>query len=243
MISLPDGSLVKGAGPDVYVFDQGRLRAIPTPGTARALGFNLESIREIPEGELRAIPVGEPYPDLDPSAYAIRSARWLLFRGQIHLLEMGKRRPVPDSDTFDVLRLGRGEPTTVTPAELESIPLGTPYLSIHRLGGAHHLPRLIHSIGLAFVGVVGPLLAMKIVEELFREASDGDGPWGAANEAMRAGQMDEPILTELLEAVVGVIEPVVGGDFDVSAIVESTIKRSFRPSAADSDDDDGDDNS
>jgi len=58
----PDGSLVKGRGPEVYVMEGGLKRHIPDLATFAAMGFLWGNLNNIPDSVLDSIPTGEPLP-------------------------------------------------------------------------------------------------------------------------------------------------------------------------------------
>ncbi len=58
----PDGSLVKGSGPEVYVMEGGLKRHIPDLATFAAMGFLWGNLNNIPDSVLNSITTGEPLP-------------------------------------------------------------------------------------------------------------------------------------------------------------------------------------
>jgi hypothetical protein len=54
----PDGSLVKGSGPEVYVMEGGVKRHVPNPATFAGMGFLWGNVNLLPDSVLSAIPSG-----------------------------------------------------------------------------------------------------------------------------------------------------------------------------------------
>jgi hypothetical protein len=62
----PEGALIKGSGPEVYVILSGQRRHIPNPETFVAMGYRWGDIQTIPDHELGIIPLGAPLPHQGP---------------------------------------------------------------------------------------------------------------------------------------------------------------------------------
>lgn len=56
----PDGTLLKGSGPEIYVIEAGRRRWIACCITFDAKGYDWNKINFISDQDLNAIPLGEP---------------------------------------------------------------------------------------------------------------------------------------------------------------------------------------
>ena len=54
----PDGTLVAGSGPEIYVIIGGTRRWVPDPQTFEAKGYKWDAVEQISDVELNAIPVG-----------------------------------------------------------------------------------------------------------------------------------------------------------------------------------------
>ena len=61
-VSIPDGSVVKGSGPQVYLIKGGQRCEIPDPETFENMGFNWNRIQVIPDATLNMIPLGQAIP-------------------------------------------------------------------------------------------------------------------------------------------------------------------------------------
>ena len=57
---FPEGALLKGAGPEVYLVEKGRRRWIPNPTTFDNLGLRLENIIRVSDQRLKKISQGQP---------------------------------------------------------------------------------------------------------------------------------------------------------------------------------------
>ncbi len=59
---FPDGTLVKGSGPQIYLIEKGLRRLIPDLKTVEKLGLNQSNIVTIDDSALKSIPLGSPIP-------------------------------------------------------------------------------------------------------------------------------------------------------------------------------------
>ena len=87
---LPDGSLVKGSQPMVYVIEKGQRRAIPDPATFKAMNYPWGAIWQVSDDVLQRIPEGQPLQSV---------------RGQTTLPPTVKPGDQPPSPTQDTLNL------------------------------------------------------------------------------------------------------------------------------------------
>jgi hypothetical protein len=60
--ALPNGTLVKGPGSDIYIIENGVRRLIPDKETFIAMRFNLNNVMNLDDLGLRSIPLGTPFP-------------------------------------------------------------------------------------------------------------------------------------------------------------------------------------
>jgi hypothetical protein len=58
----PEGFLVRGSGPEVYVMEGGLKRHIPDLATFAAMGFLWGNVDLVPDSVLNSIPTGDPLP-------------------------------------------------------------------------------------------------------------------------------------------------------------------------------------
>lgn len=59
---VPNGTIVKTAGPARYLIEEGTRRLIPDDDTFKAMGFKTNNIKFISESVLQSIPLGKPLP-------------------------------------------------------------------------------------------------------------------------------------------------------------------------------------
>jgi hypothetical protein len=59
---FPDGTLIKGSGPDIYLIENGVRRLIPDMETFNAMGFNWNNVIFVDDQRLGSLPLGSPLP-------------------------------------------------------------------------------------------------------------------------------------------------------------------------------------
>ncbi|MDO8557847.1 MAG: lamin tail domain-containing protein [bacterium] len=94
------GSLLRASGaPEVYILEDGMRRWVPDPETFNALGFNWDKIRDVPLRELKEYPEGDRVQDRRriPNGVLLRSVD----SPKVYVIENGRRRWVPDPQTFN----------------------------------------------------------------------------------------------------------------------------------------------
>jgi hypothetical protein len=62
MTTYPDGTLLKGSGPEIDMMAGGVRRWIPDPATFNDMGPDWGKVVVIPDSEFSASPSGRPYP-------------------------------------------------------------------------------------------------------------------------------------------------------------------------------------
>lgn len=100
-IAYKNGTLLKGEAPAVYVISSGGRRLIPNEATFEAMGYQWTDIQRISDRELKSIPEYSALP-----TYATSYAEGTLLKGsgaEIYIIINGKRRLIPDQDTFNNL--------------------------------------------------------------------------------------------------------------------------------------------
>lgn len=60
---FPNGTLIKGSGPDIYLIENGVRHLMPDMGTFDAMGLNLGNVINIDDQKLGSIPFGVPFPN------------------------------------------------------------------------------------------------------------------------------------------------------------------------------------
>jgi hypothetical protein len=59
---FPNGTLIKGSGPDIYLIENGVKRLIPDMETFNAMGFNWNNVINVDDQRLGSMPLGSPLP-------------------------------------------------------------------------------------------------------------------------------------------------------------------------------------
>jgi hypothetical protein len=59
---FPNGTLIKGSGPDIYLIENGVRRLIPDMETFNAMGFNWNNVINVDDQRLGSMPLGSPLP-------------------------------------------------------------------------------------------------------------------------------------------------------------------------------------
>lgn len=59
---FPDGTIIKGSGPDIYLIENGVRRLIPDMETFNAMGLNLNNVISVEDQSFRGIAMGTPFP-------------------------------------------------------------------------------------------------------------------------------------------------------------------------------------
>jgi hypothetical protein len=62
VMSFPNGTLIKGSGPDVYLIENGVRRLIPDMETFNTMGLNWNNVTNVDDQKLGNIPMGIPIP-------------------------------------------------------------------------------------------------------------------------------------------------------------------------------------
>jgi len=108
---------------NVYLVTDGKRHYIPTPATLQSLGVS-NQIKSVSNSVLDAIPLGVQIPALD-SPLIMKATS-----GQVFVLEAGKRRYVPNPQTFDALHYAASQIRTIPDDGADAIPLGTQIPSV-----------------------------------------------------------------------------------------------------------------
>ena len=116
---VPEGRLVKGSGPRIYLVDTGRRRLIPNETTIEAL--DVGPIIQLGNAELNAIPLGSPYPTLPGPLIQSDAPLPVGTEPEVFFVQSGKRRLIPDRNTLYSLDLG--DVISIPDADLRSITL------------------------------------------------------------------------------------------------------------------------
>jgi hypothetical protein len=118
-LSFKDGTLVKGSFPAVYVISGNKRRLIPDEATFKALGYKWENIQTVSDRALSAIP------ELPPISARIAFQDGTLLKGSraaVYVISSGRRRLIPNAQTFDALGYKWENVQQISDGQLESIP-------------------------------------------------------------------------------------------------------------------------
>lgn len=118
-IAFKDGTLIKGSSPAVYVISDNKRRLIPDEATFNASGYKWENIRTISDRALNAIP------ELPPLSARIVFKDGTLLKGSraaIYVISSGRRRLIPNGQTFDALGYRWENVQQISDSQLEEIP-------------------------------------------------------------------------------------------------------------------------
>lgn len=131
----PDGTLLQGTDPKVYIMAQSERHWIPDPATFQAKGYDWSAIQRVSDAVLAAIPEGAPIPSVveggTPPQPQYPDGTFLKASGaEIDRMEGGKRRAIPDAETLNcIMGSNWGAVQTISDAAWNAIQVGTPYPS------------------------------------------------------------------------------------------------------------------
>jgi hypothetical protein len=118
-IVFKDGTLIRGSLPAVYVISDNKRRLIPDEATFNASGYKWENVRTISDRELNAIP------ELPSESTRVVFKDGTLLKGSgtaIYVISSGRRRLIPNGQTFDALGYRWESVQQISDRQLESIP-------------------------------------------------------------------------------------------------------------------------
>ncbi|GEM_PF-6791068 len=118
--SLGERALYRQIGdPSVYVIINQIRRGIPNPETLLAMGYNWGHVKEITAQVMNSLPKGDNVPNR-------ANGMLVQVNGQpaVYLMESGLRRPIPDAETFNALKLNWNNIQKITQADMNEIPSG-----------------------------------------------------------------------------------------------------------------------
>lgn len=123
-LTYPNGTLVRGSGPAIYVIENNRKRHIASLKVLTDLGYRISDARKLSDAELASIPGG---PSVQSGAKKIDGT---LIRTKaspaIYILDEGKRRHIAEWNVFQANGYAWKDVKIISDAEMTSYPGGSP---------------------------------------------------------------------------------------------------------------------
>ncbi|TDG28115.1 hypothetical protein E2C05_21280 [Paracraurococcus ruber] len=119
IMSLAEGSVVKGSGAEVYVVLGGQRRWIVSEQALNASYGGWAAVRNVADAELNALPLGAPVGTIPDGT---------LFKGsgpEVYVIQGGQRRHVPNPQVLETLG-GWAKVSLILDGNLNAIPKGAP---------------------------------------------------------------------------------------------------------------------
>ncbi len=118
--SRKDGSLLSiSGGGKVYQMQSGKRRWIPDAETFNAMGLDWSNIKYFPIEDVDTVPLGEELPSRkDGSLLSINTG------GKVYQMQSGKRRWIPDAETFNAMGLDWSNIKYFPIEDVNIVPLG-----------------------------------------------------------------------------------------------------------------------
>lgn len=117
--NYPDGTLIKGSGPAVYVMRGGLKRLIPNATTLEASGFSWASVITVSDATLAAVPTGNALPNVLATGSLVKGSG-----AGVYVMDGGKRRPIPSPAILTGCGYGWDAVNSVPDARLGRVPVG-----------------------------------------------------------------------------------------------------------------------
>lgn len=114
----PDGTLLRGGGPEVYVMRSGVRRHVPSLLTFEARGYRFENVDAIPAGELSSVKPGNALPDVAADGNLIASRD----NPAVYVMAGGTKRHVADLAAMSSCGYGFDAITWLSSGSLNAIP-------------------------------------------------------------------------------------------------------------------------
>ena len=131
VLNYPDGVLVKGSGPAVYIISDGRKRPVKSAASFLRLGYKWEHIRTIRDAEVDAYPTDSYVTETSdhPEGALVREKG----KSGVYVIKGGKKRPIRSADIFEthgykwdrVLEVDKESLDKFQDGEAETYPDGT----------------------------------------------------------------------------------------------------------------------
>jgi hypothetical protein len=119
---LQNGVLLRDKSDEkIYIMENGKRRWIPDPQTFAAMGLNMSAVRTFPSEELGKVSSTKPLPSR-------KDGSLLRYLGdhKVYIMENGKRRWIPDPETFAAMGLNVGAVSDVSLADVNAISENNP---------------------------------------------------------------------------------------------------------------------
>jgi hypothetical protein len=121
LYNYPDGTLLRGSGPQVFVMRGGLKRHIPSAATLEAYGFDWSAILTIPDSVLNSLPAGRPLLDVLAGGNMLRGSG-----GMVYVMDGGVKRHVSSPSAMANCGYGWDAVYAVSDLRLEAIATGSP---------------------------------------------------------------------------------------------------------------------
>ena len=122
-----DGALIRQKETQaVYVIENGRRRLIPDPGTFIARGYSWGAIKVISPEEMSSVPEDQAVSSVKDSPPRFADGALIRQGGTqaVYVIEKGRRRLIPDPETFNARGHSWGAIKVLSPEEMSSVPEG-----------------------------------------------------------------------------------------------------------------------
>jgi len=116
--SRKDGTLLRGKD-KVYQMQSGKRRWIPDAETFNAMGLSWSDIKDFPINDVDTVPLGEDLPSRKDGTLLSVSGG-----GKVYQMQSGKRRWIPDVQTFDAMGLDWSNIKYFPINDVDTVPLG-----------------------------------------------------------------------------------------------------------------------
>jgi hypothetical protein len=142
--TFPDGTLVKGTGPEVDVIHDGQRRWVPDPATLEIL-FGVDGwaqVHKLSDAEFNAIPKGPQLPSEVLPGVLVKG----LDSAQVYVINhLGARNLIPDPETFYDYDFVWSKLKEISQGSVNAIPLGAPlpHSARFEFSGGGRLPRYV----------------------------------------------------------------------------------------------------
>lgn len=121
-MSYPNGTLVKGIGPAIYVIENNRRRNIASPKALKDLGYSAAQAKKISDSELTSISGGAAI--VSGSRKIDGTLIRTKFNSAVYILDYGHKRHIADLSVFKANNYSWNNVKIISDAEMNSYPSG-----------------------------------------------------------------------------------------------------------------------